>query len=75
LLIQEATVPGAGFADTEFVPFRSDYMLATPRLAERATSWVVRTPTTDRARITIRSSSNSASDDSSWRRRSRKSNL
>lgn len=45
-----STAPGAGFTDTEFVPFRSDYFMATTRLARRATAYrVLRTPVTDAA--------------------------
>lgn len=32
----EATVPTKGFPEAEFVPFRCDYILASPPLAERA---------------------------------------
>ena len=37
----QPTVPGAGFAGTEFVPFRSDYLLASRALADAATSYSV----------------------------------
>lgn len=44
------TVPGAGFTDTEFVPFRSDFILTTSALAERAAGYrVIRTPMADGA--------------------------
>lgn len=44
------TVPGAGFSHTEFVPFRSDYVLATPPLADRLRSYrVIREAATDGA--------------------------
>lgn len=35
------TVPGAGFAGTEFVPFRSDYLLASRALADAVTGYAV----------------------------------
>ena len=42
------TVPGAGFKNTEFVPFRSDYVLATTVLREAATHYeVIRNPASD----------------------------
>jgi endonuclease/exonuclease/phosphatase family metal-dependent hydrolase len=45
-----ATVPGAAFKDTEFVPFRSDYLLATVALAEHAAAYsVLRDEHTDAA--------------------------
>lgn len=44
------TVPAKGFKNTEFVPFRSDYLLATNALADLATSYeVIRGPSTDMA--------------------------
>lgn len=44
------TVPGAGFEHTEFVPFRSDYLLASAALAQRARTYsVIRSPITDAA--------------------------
>lgn len=44
------TVPGAGFENTEFVPFRSDYVMVTPPLARRFRSYgVMLGPLTDRA--------------------------
>jgi exodeoxyribonuclease III len=36
-----ATVPGAAFAGTEFVPFRCDYLLASAALATRARHYTV----------------------------------
>ncbi|MBN9121857.1 MAG: endonuclease/exonuclease/phosphatase family protein [Planctomycetes bacterium] len=46
----EPTVPGAGFANTEFVPFRSDYFLASASLAEKTVAYsVVRDERTDAA--------------------------
>lgn len=43
-----ATVPAAGYSDTEFVPFRSDYLLATPLLARAARAYgVVRSAAAD----------------------------
>lgn len=46
----DPTVPAAAFKGAEFVPFRSDYILATKALAERATSYsVIKTPLTDMA--------------------------
>jgi exodeoxyribonuclease-3 len=38
---REATVPGAAFKNTEFVPFRSDYLLASAALATSAASYAV----------------------------------
>jgi len=35
------TVPGAAFQNTEFIPFRSDYFLASHALAERAIHYAV----------------------------------
>lgn len=35
------TVPGASFSGTEFVPFRCDYLLATPLLAAKASGYRV----------------------------------
>lgn len=35
------TVPGAGFQGNEFVPFRCDYLMASPALAERARNYQV----------------------------------
>lgn len=35
------TVPARGFPDAEFVPFRSDYFLASPLIAARARSYAV----------------------------------
>lgn len=44
----EPTVPAAGYKDTEFVPFRSDYLLATEALAACAASYsVVKNSLTD----------------------------
>jgi endonuclease/exonuclease/phosphatase family metal-dependent hydrolase len=44
------TVPAAAFVGTEFVPFRSDYLLASAALAERVTNYrVVRSTATDHA--------------------------
>lgn len=37
----ESTVPTVDFASAEFIPFRCDHMLATPRLAEHAKSYEV----------------------------------
>lgn len=37
----EATVPGKAFKGTEFIPFRSDYILASAALAETATFYAV----------------------------------
>lgn len=37
----QPTVPGAGFAGTEFVQFRSDYILASRLLADAATAYTV----------------------------------
>jgi exodeoxyribonuclease-3 len=37
----DSTVPGAAFKNTEFVPFRSDYFLASDVLAEKAVSYAV----------------------------------
>jgi len=37
----EATVPGKAFKGTEFIPFRSDYSLASAALAETAISYAV----------------------------------
>lgn len=37
----EATVPGKTFKGTEFIPFRSDYILANAALAKIATSYAV----------------------------------
>jgi endonuclease/exonuclease/phosphatase family metal-dependent hydrolase len=37
----EPTVPGAGFTNTEFVPFRADYFLASVALAEKAVAYAV----------------------------------
>jgi exodeoxyribonuclease-3 len=37
----EATVPGKAFKGTEFIPFRSDYILASAALAETAISYAV----------------------------------
>lgn len=46
----DPTVPTAGFTGTEFVPFRSDYILATKSLAEQVTSYsVIKTSLTDMA--------------------------
>ena len=46
----EPTVPGTGFTNTEFVPFRSDYFLASAALAETAVAYgVVRDERTDAA--------------------------
>ncbi|MDF0491386.1 hypothetical protein PX554_25035 [Sphingomonas sp. H39-1-10] len=46
----EPTVPGAGFANTEFVPFRSDYVFVTPPLARLAIDYaVLRDAATDAA--------------------------
>jgi endonuclease/exonuclease/phosphatase family metal-dependent hydrolase len=46
----DATVPGAAFKGTEFIPFRSDYVLTSGALAERATSYsVVKDELTDMA--------------------------
>ena len=46
----EPTVPGVAFEHTEFVPFRSDYLLASAALASRARTYrVIRTPLTDAA--------------------------
>lgn len=36
-----STVPGADFRSAEFIPFRCDHTLATPRLAERVKSYEV----------------------------------
>lgn len=38
---QESTVPGKAFKGTEFIPFRSDYILASAALAKAATSYAV----------------------------------
>ena len=35
------TVPGAAFTSSEFVPFRCDYVMATPRLAAAAVTYFV----------------------------------
>jgi len=44
------TVPATSFIGTEFVPFRSDYILATKALAARATSYsVIKNTITDMA--------------------------
>lgn len=44
------TVPAAGFTGTEFVPFRCDFLLATPALVGRATSYqAIRSEETGRA--------------------------
>jgi endonuclease/exonuclease/phosphatase family metal-dependent hydrolase len=46
----EPTVPGAAFPRSEFVPFRSDFFLASAALADRVVSYcVVRNPLTDMA--------------------------
>lgn len=46
----ESTVPGKAFKGTEFIPFRSDYILASATLAETATSYaVIKNDKTDRA--------------------------
>ena len=46
----EPTVPAVAFKGTEFVPFRSDYILATKALAASATSYsVIKNPLTDMA--------------------------
>jgi endonuclease/exonuclease/phosphatase family metal-dependent hydrolase len=37
----ESTVPGKAFKGTEFIPFRSDYILASALLAQAATSYAV----------------------------------
>lgn len=37
----QTTVPGAAFKNTEFAPFRADYFLASPPLAEHAASYAV----------------------------------
>ncbi len=46
----EPTVPAANFKGTEFVPFRSDYILATKALAATVASYsVIKNPLTDMA--------------------------
>lgn len=46
----ESTVPGKAFKGTEFIPFRSDYILASAALAQAATSYaVIKNDTTDMA--------------------------
>lgn len=46
----ETTVPAIGFEGTEFVPFRSDYILTTKALSERACSYeVIKNSKTDHA--------------------------
>jgi len=46
----EPTVPTGGFKGTEFVPFRSDYILVTKSLAELVAAYsVIKTPLTDMA--------------------------
>jgi endonuclease/exonuclease/phosphatase family metal-dependent hydrolase len=46
----EATVPGASFPKSEFVFFRCDHVVATPRLADKAVSYrVIKDPRTDAA--------------------------
>lgn len=46
----EPTVPAAAFLNSEFVPFRSDYFLASASLAEKAVSYgVIRDELTDAA--------------------------
>lgn len=46
----DTTVPGAAFLDREFIPFRSDYLLSTPALAEKAVAFsVIKTEATGQA--------------------------
>ena len=46
----DTTVPTTGFPHTEFVPFRSDYFMASKALAELVTDYaVLKTAQTDSA--------------------------